>query len=68
VDNVPFPRDYVELINQAKEAVEMALKDEKQLMVSFVAMVCFKMDVRKHVIFRDPKEPFYRKLSSQHLV
>ncbi|KAG7612326.1 unnamed protein product [Arabidopsis thaliana] len=32
VENVPFPRDYVELINQAKEAVELAMKDEKQLM------------------------------------
>ncbi|KAH0870019.1 hypothetical protein HID58_077041 [Brassica napus] len=32
VENVPFPRDYFELINQAKQAVELALKDEKQLM------------------------------------
>ncbi|MCL7025547.1 hypothetical protein MKW94_023477 [Papaver nudicaule] len=30
--DVPFPRDYSELIEQAKEAAELAFKDEKQLM------------------------------------
>ncbi|KAL9268409.1 hypothetical protein AKJ16_DCAP11725 [Drosera capensis] len=29
---VPFPTDYTELLEQAKEATESALKDEKQLM------------------------------------
>ncbi|CAK9183954.1 unnamed protein product [Ilex paraguariensis] len=31
--DVPFPIDYSELLEQAKEATELALKDEKQLMV-----------------------------------
>ncbi|PSR89275.1 Protein LOW PSII ACCUMULATION 3 like [Actinidia chinensis var. chinensis] len=30
--DVPFPRDYSELLEQAKEATELALKDNKQLM------------------------------------
>ncbi|KAM7490959.1 hypothetical protein LguiA_033880 [Lonicera macranthoides] len=30
--DVPFPNDYSELLQQAKEATELALKDEKQLM------------------------------------
>ncbi|CAK9153278.1 unnamed protein product [Ilex paraguariensis] len=30
--DVPFPIDYSELLEQAKEATELALKDEKQLM------------------------------------
>ncbi|KAH7863101.1 hypothetical protein Vadar_013363 [Vaccinium darrowii] len=30
--NVPFPKDYLELLEQAKEATELALKDNKQLM------------------------------------
>ncbi|XP_010538397.1 PREDICTED: protein LOW PSII ACCUMULATION 3, chloroplastic isoform X2 [Tarenaya hassleriana] len=32
VENIPFPGDYFELLNQAKQAVELAMKDEKQLM------------------------------------
>ncbi|XP_009795524.1 protein LPA3-like isoform X1 [Nicotiana tabacum] len=30
--DVPFPRDYTELLQQAKEASELALKDNRQLM------------------------------------
>ncbi|XP_034702902.1 protein LOW PSII ACCUMULATION 3, chloroplastic isoform X1 [Vitis riparia] len=30
--NVPFPSDYSEILEQAKEATELALKDKKQLM------------------------------------
>ncbi|OMO56236.1 hypothetical protein CCACVL1_26684 [Corchorus capsularis] len=30
--DVPFPSDYIELLNQAKKATELALKDGKQLM------------------------------------
>ncbi|KAF8380798.1 hypothetical protein HHK36_028292 [Tetracentron sinense] len=30
--DVPFPNDYSELLDQAKEATELALKDKKQLM------------------------------------
>lgn len=41
---------------QAKQAVEMALKDEKQLMVSF-AMLVLKMDLVYY--YCDPREPFF---------
>ncbi|KAK6782871.1 hypothetical protein RDI58_020667 [Solanum bulbocastanum] len=30
--DVPFPKDYTELLQQAKEATELALKDNRQLM------------------------------------
>ncbi|XP_059443436.1 uncharacterized protein LOC132175490 [Corylus avellana] len=32
--NVPFPSDYSELLDQARNAIELALKDNRQLMVS----------------------------------
>ncbi|KAK2973215.1 hypothetical protein RJ640_024502 [Escallonia rubra] len=33
--DVPFPSDYSELLEQAKEATALALQDKRQLMVGF---------------------------------
>ncbi|KAF2568406.1 hypothetical protein F2Q68_00027639 [Brassica cretica] len=60
VENVPFPRDYFELINQAKQAVELALKDEKQLMeIEFPTSglrvkFYFEFDIYSHFNFSSP--------------
>ncbi|KAM7493819.1 hypothetical protein LguiB_028428 [Lonicera macranthoides] len=45
--DVPFPNDYSELLQQAKDATELALKDEKQLMVKKHGMETLIWIVRK---------------------